>query len=223
MLVFIRDSFASAEEAIVSEEKRASERVLLIKTSCERAETDEVLFSVYVKREGELLTDVKLGAADGYEECDVVLGYGRENKADILNPYTAENIIKNTLERYYVKLHEYFGSVIIGFNITPRGFTDKLIWSYGMDEDWMAAGGDISSLVSLLIEPKVKKQRREAEFIYDKMLRAKIRDAYLTPIAKWCAEHGVGLVGGLTGESADLAFSAQFDVPTYRMKNFPSE
>lgn len=218
MLVFIRDSFASAEEAIVAEEKRAGERVLLIKPSCERAETDEVLFSVYVKREGELLTDVKLGAADGYEECDVVLGYGRENKADILNPYTAENIIKNTLERYYVKLHEYFGSVIIGFNIIERTFTDKLTWSYGMDEDWMAAGGDVSSLVSLLIEPKVKKQRREAEFIYDKMLRAKIRDAYLAPIAKWCAEHGVGLVGGLTGESADLAFSAQFDVPTYRIK-----
>ncbi len=98
----------------------------------------------------------------GYEECDVVLGYGRENKADILNPYTAENIIKNTLEQYYNMLHEYFGSVIIGFNITPRSFTDKLTWSYGMDEDWMAAGGDISSLVSLLIEPKVKKQRREA-------------------------------------------------------------
>lgn len=158
--------------------------MLLIKPSCERAETDEVLFSVYVKREGEFLTDVKLGAADGYEECDVVLGYGRENKADILNPYTAESIIKNTLERYYVKLQEYFGSVIIGFNITECSFTDKLIWSYGMDEDWMTAGGDISSLVSLLVEPKVKKQRREAEFVYDKMLPRRKSVTHISPLSQ---------------------------------------
>ncbi len=214
MLVIIRDSFKNVETEIVNEEPRAAERVLLLKPSCETRDDDEVLMNVYIKREGGLLTDVRLGSADGYESCDIILGYGDRSRVDILNPYSAENIISRSLEEYNSKLHEYFGSTVIGFNMIPReNMSDRILWSYGMDEEWMMSGGDITQLVSLLAEPKVKKQRREAEFIYNKMLRKRISDSYLSPIASWCTGHGIGLTGGLFGDITDIAFSGQFDVP----------
>ena len=214
MLMFIRDSFAAVETEIVSKEPLACERVLLLKPTADRRLGDEVLMNVFVKKENGLLTDVKLGADDGYEQCDIILGYGDKSRIDILNPYSAENIISGTLEGYNSKLHDYFGSTILGFNMVQReNASDKILWSYGMDEEWMMSGGDISQLVSLLTEPKVKKQRREAEFIYNNMLRKRISASFLSPIAKWCTEHGVGLTGSMFGDIADIAYSSQFDVP----------
>lgn len=212
MLVMICDSFFAGKNAIIDEEKRAAERVLMLKPTSERSADDEAIFSVYVKRDGELLDDVKIGCGDGYEQFDLVLGYGNTTEVDMLNPYSAEKLIGNVLEKYKTVISGYLGSTVVGFYVRPVKH-NGLLWSYGLEEEWMTLGGDIPSLVSLLIEPKVKKLRREAEFIYNKMLHAKLTSAYLEPVSKWCREHGIGLCGSINGDVADVVLASNFDVP----------
>ncbi len=214
MLLYICDTLDTAQKSITNDEKRASERVLTVKPSSERSEDDETMFSVYVKLDGELLEDVKIGQCDGYIQYDIVLGYGRDGMCDLLNPYCSERLIAEVYEKYVGIVKDYIGKTVVGFCILPRKKVGDILWSYETTEKWMENGGDIPSLVALLIEPKVKKQRREAEFIYDGIIRKGIFESYLSPISSYCTSQGLMLCGEIEN-NLGTAYAAKFDIPLY--------
>ncbi|MGN1409002.1 MAG: hypothetical protein ACI4XJ_02375, partial [Eubacteriales bacterium] len=220
MAVVLSDDFSSAHEEAVKADANLGERILFAQpTGGEIPECGEILYRLCIKLEDGLLVDVQLGPDDGYVPYDFVLGFAQGCGADLMNPAVTENLAKLTYEKYYSALHEYFGSVIIGFYLTPEknAESDKncggIRWSGVMNDDWIEAGGDFLSLASLLFEPKVKKIRREGEFIYKNIVRERMISSYLAPMSKWCREHGVGLIGGISGGPGDIAYSECFDVP----------
>lgn len=214
MLLYICDTLETAQKSIVEAEKRASERVLTVKPSSERNENDETMFSVYVKLDGKLLEDVKIGKCDGYTQYDIVLDYGRDGMCDMLNPYCSERLIAEVYEKYVGIVKDYIGKTAVGFCILPREKNNAVLWSYETTEKWMENGGDIPSLVALLIEPKVKKQRREAEFIYDRIIREGIFESYISPVSSYCTSCGLMLCGDVESDSGN-AYAAKFDIPLY--------
>lgn len=220
MAVVISDDFSQTiKEALDSEVSLRGRALFAQPAGGEIPEGGEILYRLYIKSEDGLLSDVRLSPAEGFSPYDFIFGMADGGEADLLNPSVTDKLVKLTLEKYYSALHGYFGSVIIGFYLTPEKKAESqacvggIRWSCGMNDDWIESSGDFLSLASLMLEPKVKKVRREAEFIYNNVLRGRFNSSCLAAVSRWCREHGVGLVGGAAGGFGDIAYSGSFDVP----------
>lgn len=241
MLVVLYDEAmypsGSAHGGVVKADPRlAARRLYAVPAGSEIPEDEEVQFKVYVKLENGKLADTRFDEAEGYEEYDLVLGYtggtirgiapdedddgpAAPAAADILNPASTEEFMRLTHEKYYEKLSPYFGNTVIGFftdepSVTGRGgrLDGGISWTYGMLEEFMNAGGDLTNLTALLFETDNNKLRRESEYIYRQALRARLGSAYYAPLSDWCKKHGVALMGHPAG-SGDCGFMKYFDVP----------
>ncbi len=200
MLVVIADgnSYPYGEHAkYVQEEKRLAARKLYARPIGEEIpEFEDILFRIYAKLENGLLTDVALDPREGYDGYDLVLGYADGEEADLLDPVYVQSLIGNTYEKYSERIGEYFGQTVIGFmNEDAACSFGGVTWTYEIAERFLETGGDFMSLASLMLVPKSKKIRREAEFLLGKILRERLAEAYLKPLADWCSEHKIGLFG----------------------------
>jgi hypothetical protein len=179
-------------EYVKSEPRIAARRLYAIHAGEQIGENEDVLFRVYAKLENGLLTDVALDKKDGYDEYNLVLGYAEGNDSDLLDPVYAESLIGNTYEKYGERFGEYFGQTVIGFLNEDAAYSfGGVTWTYDIAEQFLMEGGDFLSLTYMLIEPKSKKTKREAEFMLNKILRERLNEVYLKPLASWCSEHKV--------------------------------
>lgn len=200
MLVVISDGatlpLGDHGEYVRSEPRVAARRLYASPAGGEISENEDILFRVYAKLENGLLMDVALDKKDGYEAYDLVLGYAEGEDKDLLDPVYAQSLIGNTYEKYAEKLGEYFGQTLIGFlNEDASCSFGGVTWTYDIAEQFLMEGGDFMALTSMLIEPKSKKTKREAEFLLNKILRDRLNEVYLKPLTSWCSEHKVGLFG----------------------------
>lgn len=137
--------------------------------------------------------------------------------ADLLNPEAVESFIRNTHERYYRHLKEYFGNTITAIftdepNIPGRcGREDMLPWSAGLWEEFLREGGCAGDLY-LLFEKEDSEEKRRAEEIYRKVIYQRMSVSYYARLAKWCHAHGIGLTGH-PEKSTDIGYLQYFDIP----------
>lgn len=213
MLVVISDGadypYGEHAEYVHSEKRLSARRLYVLPTGGEITDDEDILFRVYAKIDNGLLTDVALDPRNGYTCYDIILGYAEGDDADLLDPVFAESLIGNTYEKYSENIGEYFGSTVIGFmNEDAACSYGGVTWSYEIAERFLEEGGDFMALASLLIEPKSKKTRREADFLLQKILRERLSEVYLKPLADWCSEHKIGLFGYPRDEKNGEALSA---------------
>ncbi len=137
---------------------------------------------------------------------------GAPKSADILNPQAVETFIHLTHNRYYEELKEYFGTTIFGFFTDEpcalgRNATDYREWVPGMEEEIVAAGGDLIELGALF-----EGGENKTTSIYRKLVKYHLRETFYKPLSDWCHEHGISLMGH-PAESDDIEEELYFHVP----------
>ncbi len=209
MSVVLCDRELACEAVLKAEPRLAARRLYPALSDAPVPENEEILYRINVRfDEKGKLVDTKLDCAEGYEEYNLVLGYS--NGVDFLNPMAADALLRRTLDRYYGRLGEFFGDTVIGYvPDAPRLVREPIPWSYGLLEDFFENGGDMQMLASLFFEPREKKIRREAEFAFAKAVERRISGAYYAPLAKWCGEHRIAVMG----QPSNVGAYAHFDVP----------
>ncbi|MBQ9612264.1 MAG: hypothetical protein IJV14_06705 [Lachnospiraceae bacterium] len=136
--------------------------------------------------------------------------------ADILNPEAARYFLELTHEQYYAHLKEYFGNVIIGIftdepNPLGRNSDHYRPWFPGLDKILKETGAEIGSL-RFLFEGQPSDQDKAALWTYRQQIKQHLREEYYQPIADWCREHGIALVGH-PAESDDVEEEFAFGIP----------
>ena len=225
-----------AHGEVVRENGRLASRRLYALPMCDEVpDGDEVQFCVYVKLEDGLMTDARSDEADGYTGYNLILGYtggtmrgltpdeddGQPNapkSADLLSPEATAVFIRLTHEKYYAHLSEYFGQTVIGFfTDEPRAGgrcanEDGVLWTYGMIEEFLEAGGEFEHLAALFFDTKKKSVKKEAEHVYGEAFRRRLSQAYYAEVGGWCEKHGVALMGH-PHLSTDIAQLKYFTIP----------
>ena len=132
--------------------------------------------------------------------------------ADILNPTAVNRFIELTHEAYYRELKDYFGNTIIGFftdepSILGRNVEGMFPWTHGFAKLFTEAGGDLSELTTLF----QGKENADTE-LYHKLILARESEVYYGSLSRWCAAHGIGLMGH-PHQSDDIEVEKYFAVP----------
>lgn len=132
--------------------------------------------------------------------------------ADILNPAAVNRFIELTHEAYYRELKDYFGNMIIGFftdepSILGRNVSNMFPWTHGFAELFTTEGGDLSGLAALF----QGKANADTE-LYHKLILARKSEVYYGSLSRWCAAHGIGLMGH-PHQSDDIEVEKYFAVP----------
>jgi len=130
--------------------------------------------------------------------------------ADILNPVAVGRFIELTHERYYKHLGEYFGNTIVAFftdepSILGRNVTGMMPWTNGFEEDYVSAGGNISSLWNLF-------DNAGDNDLYNNLILEKESNVYYGALSKWCESHNIALMGH-PHQSDDIEVLKWFHIP----------
>lgn len=136
---------------------------------------------------------------------------------DLLNPDAVACFIRHTHERYYQELKAYFGDTVIAMftdepNILGRCARENMIpWGNELLEDFTAEGGEVKDLYALF-HPEDSENTQRAREIYQRTIYKRMSAAYYGQIARWCREHGIGLIGH-PEKSTDIGYLQYFDIP----------
>ena len=184
----------------------ASEGIALVKTV---QPGDEVLAQVesgtlVVRKSGGTMRGLHWGEDDGEPNAP--------KTADILNPAAVNRFIALTHEAYYCELKEYFGNTVIGFftdepSILGRNVSGMFPWTHGFAQLFVEAGGNLSGLAALFQD----KENADTE-LYHKLILARESEVYYGSLSRWCAAHGIGLMGH-PHQSDDIEVEKYFAVP----------
>lgn len=133
-----------------------------------------------------------------------------DDYVDTLSQATARAFMDMTHRKYYVALEQFFGSVI------PVIYTDdlnhlmdfahdtQLSWTTGFDQEFQKRNRySILDHLSMLVEdlPGCAKVRID----YRKTVRDLFLQNFVKPMQQWCSEHGVMLVGHLSGDEGPFS------------------
>ncbi|OZB91282.1 glycosylhydrolase-like jelly roll fold domain-containing protein [Paenibacillus sp. XY044] len=136
--------------------------------------------------------------------------------ADLLNPDAVKSFITITHERYYQRLHRYFGTTVFAFftdepDLLGRGHTRGLKpWTNGFLNELIAGGFREQDLPALWLEMGDSTVSvREA---YETAVRNRLARTYYKQIADWCEAHGISLTGHPAG-SDDIGLLEHFHIP----------
>lgn len=136
--------------------------------------------------------------------------------ADLLNPEATSTFITLTHERYYEKLHQYFGSTILAMftdepDLLGRGHSEGLQpWTTGFMDEFLASGGREEELPALWFEAGEATER--VRHTYKSLVQARLSRTYYKPLADWCEAHGIGLTGH-PAASDDIGLLEHFHIP----------
>ncbi len=140
---------------------------------------------------------------------------------DLLDPEAVRLFISLTHERYLQYLHDYFGTVVLGFFTDEPGFYNNL---HGCDPGtvpWTARfpdhfrelkGYDLLPRLGALWQPPVERDD-DLESVrirtdYFDALAERYRTSYFQQLRQWCRANGLQLIGHLLGEE-DLLTTAR--------------
>jgi hypothetical protein len=124
--------------------------------------------------------------------------------ADILNPEAVASFIRRTHAGYYEAVGEYFGSTVIGMFVdepglcgrgSRRGGPQARPYTHGFLADLQAGWDDdvLRWLPALWLDCGPRTGGFRAA--YDRALLERQRRVFYSPIAQWCAAHGIALTG----------------------------
>ena len=184
----------------------ASEGIALVETA---QPGDEVLVQVesgtlVVRKSGGTMRGLHWGEDDGEPYAP--------KTADILNPAAVNRFIELTHEAYYRELKQYFGNTVIGFftdepSILGRNVSGMFPWTHGFAKLFVEAGGNLPGLAALF----QSKENADTE-LYHKLILARESEVYYGSLSRWCAAHGIGLMGH-PHQSDDIEVEKYFAVP----------
>lgn len=138
---------------------------------------------------------------------------GAPAAADLLSQESVNCFIRLTHERYYEVVGEHFGKTVIGF------FTDEpsvlgrrprrgaFAWTWGFENDFVAAGGRLEELEGLFIG-----EENTSTALYRKMIFDRELDVYYASLSRFCTEHGIALMGH-PHSGDDIECERYFDIP----------
>ena len=141
---------------------------------------------------------------------------GEENAppaADLLSRESVDCFIRLTHRRYFEAVGEFFGSTVIGF------FTDEpsllgrnarkgcFPWTWGFEDDFVAAGGSLAELVGLFSGEENRSTR-----LYRRMIFERENEVYYGSLSGFCREHGIALMGH-PHRGDDIECERHFDIP----------
>lgn len=136
--------------------------------------------------------------------------------ADLLNPDAVRTFITITHERYYQRLHRYFGTTVFAFftdepDLLGRGHIRGLKpWTHGFLNELIEGGFREQDLPALWFETGDSAASvREA---YETAVRNRLGRTYYKQIADWCEAHGISLTGHPAG-SDDIGLLEHFHIP----------
>lgn len=132
--------------------------------------------------------------------------------ADILNPEAVQRFIELTHEAYYSRFKEYFGTTVLGFftdepSILGRNTVNMFPWTKGFAAVFTAAGGNLAGLTALFFG-----EENEDTRLYWRMLLEREEKVYYGALSRWCADHGVALMGH-PDQSDDIEVERFFHIP----------
>lgn len=136
--------------------------------------------------------------------------------ADLLNLDATKAFIELTHEKYYEKLHQYFGSTIFAMftdepDLLGRGHKTGLKpWTLGFMDEFLAGGGREQELPALWFQAGEATER--IRHFYKMLVRTRLARTYYKPLADWCEDHGIGLTGH-PAESDDIGLLEHFHIP----------
>ena len=194
--------FASQGLAMVAHTTKANSSVI---ASCDG-------YDFLLMPTGGTIRGVHYGEDDGEPEAPP--------SADLLNPEAVKSFIRNTHEVYYSHLKEYFGTVIKAFftdepAIMGRNAASGLIpWSFGIYEEFLAAGGKTENLHFLFEEPGASAAAvaSETRAIYHRVIHERLANSYYKQLHDWCESHGIALTGH-PEKSTDIGYLQHFHIP----------
>lgn len=138
--------------------------------------------------------------------------------ADLLNPQARECFIRLVYERYAEYLGQWFGSTIIGIFTDEPGLLgrceEKNVWpgTTGiLDHVNRILGYDFTPHLPALWfadEPDVERFRAD----YKRALKKRLEETYYAPLSRWCAAHGLALMGH-PSEPDDMGAEKYFHIP----------
>ncbi|HZJ82299.1 MAG TPA: glycosyl hydrolase [Clostridia bacterium] len=135
---------------------------------------------------------------------------------DLLNPKAIQKFIRLTHERYFERLHGYFGTTIIGmFTDEPSilgrdALLDIIPWTPGFLEWYLDHGNDIKDLPALWMN--IGKDTGHIKRQYKRAVNKRLEMAYYEPIYRWCHEHNIALMGHPEA-SDDIGVLKYFHIP----------
>ncbi len=227
MLVMLSagESISVLGRQLAKEDRRYGKRVLY----CQPAdapvkEGDEICYRLWITLEEGKLVRSGIGPADGDTCYHFILGYAPrdEEGLDFLNEGVTRRFLTDRVEKHAEGVKEYLGSTVIGYyvdgdvleyNCAPEG---GIPWSYATMEYFFEEGGEIGQIAPLFFETKNKKEKREAEYVYQKALLRNRREAFWMPLEEACRKKNIALTG-YPQKDGDADTVGLFHVPGHKI------
>ena len=120
---------------------------------------------------------------------------------DSLNPQVTQRFIERTHERYYETVGEMFGDPITAiFTDEPKYFGGRP-WTPGMFEAFATAFGyELAPRLEDLFPGAQALSAMRTRLDYRRWCGERFEQAWLAPVADWCRDHGLRLVGHISPE-----------------------
>lgn len=120
---------------------------------------------------------------------------------DTLNPESSRLFIKSTHEKYFSSVGEMFGREIPAIFTDEAKFFDPYPWTPGLFENFARdMGYDIKPRLHYLFSDSTLDIARLTRLHYRSYVSEQFLEAWLRPVAGWCREHNIKLVGHMSPE-----------------------
>ena len=120
---------------------------------------------------------------------------------DSLNPAATRDFIARTHERYYRELGPLFGKEITAIFSDEAKYFGARPWTPGMFDGFLATFGyDLRPHLVHLFTTGRSPEAIRARLDYRDWCARRFLDAWLKPVAKWCRDHRLHLVGHISPE-----------------------
>lgn len=120
---------------------------------------------------------------------------------DSLNPEATRLFIESTHEEYRARLGDLFGTTIEAIFTDEPKFNDPHPYTDGLLEDFQRdMGYDLRPYLHYLFSTSMSELAVRVRLQFRYYVAERFLDAWLRPVARWCREHGIKLVGHISPE-----------------------
>ncbi len=224
MLVFISENVILAdvkctEDVFVSYNPMLSSHTIRLADAdgYDLSEGEELIHDYYLKLKNGVLSDAVETPPEEdvheYRKYSVILTE-KAGGVDRLS-FEAGEMFVSVYESFLEKYKEYVGASFAGVytSALTTVTTDTVPWSYELSREFMSLGATPQMLLSLLCETD-KRSRKEGARLYSKTVGARVAEAYLEPLSRWCGANSLAFMGEVPYEFIGSCTSA-FTLPVY--------
>lgn len=120
---------------------------------------------------------------------------------DTLNPAATRRFLERTHQRYWQQLGERFGREVRAIFVDEAKFHDPRPWTDGLFESFAAQFEyELRPRLWRLFSQRMDPTSMLTRLHYRQWCAERFDQAWMAPVAHWCREHGLSLVGHLSPE-----------------------